>query len=231
MDGFSRKRMIIMFLFCVDLMVAIVALSFVVSRTIDNTKSINIVNKESLVRDNKVTMSDKAAKKLNSTLSEFIGDRRIGNVGIREATYEESTTEWESKEISFLADVLETGSTYYVFLTERKDGNTEVSLTCMPARLAKNPADYCVGTEHSSSIDANMDGDLPYSGKGDFEGKYQLDYITASNKAVLELRVFAKCSDQEAFDAALVDAKNVIRDHGMDPEQVPIEVSKDYCHL
>jgi hypothetical protein len=229
MDG-GRKRVIIMFLFPASLMALILAIGVCYSTFSNNDVNIKIVNRSKVIEDNNAIISAKDFEKISDLAKKtIVKSNKSSVIGIREASYKEVKRSWGATEISFIADMIGSGVSYKVLFEHDSDDVSKMSFVCASTALARNPEAFCEGTNFNSSISANMDSILPYYGEGDFKDKYRLDYISKNDKSKLELAVFTKCNDQAAFDAALGDAKEVIRKYGMDPEQVPITISRDYC--
>ena len=225
----GRKRLIIIALCLVCPILLIIAIVVVVT-SVNPTSAVKFVNRESLLANNKTTITLEDFQYIGKVIKDFVASDKERKVGFREASYSEETTTYGSTRISFMVDIIDSGATYSVDYEKRPGKENKMSLTCVSRERARNPDAFCSGTDASTSLRANLDDFLPYSPEGEFKNKYALDFKGGSANRALELKVFAQCDDSAAFDRALEDAKKALKNYGVNPGTIQIELSHDYCY-
>lgn len=227
----KRRKALIAILICAVLL--IIAVSFVWAKALKPDYRVDIMNEGSVKKENKDSIiSDKdyeSTKKAIDTIARGhygVDKNKRLDVRIRESTYKEMKT-GNMTEISFIADVEDIKVSYYVSLWHDTDKLFNVGLGCTSTKEAKYPETFCIGSNFTSSIDANFADKLPYR---EIENGVQKFIVRkVNNQAKLSLGVDARCDDQTAINNALEKVKKKIAAYGLDPEQVPIETDVNVC--
>lgn len=227
----EKKRFAILLLVPMCFVLAVVAIVSGLSFSAGSDFRFAIINKDELKKSNEqFSLNDNDISVVRDMVKAYYeGDKNQLRAGIREGSYSEDKKEWGDLEISFLMDVDEMKATYKVTIIHDNKDAYNNRIICASAKYSKYPDAYCRGTDLNSSISANMDDVLPYDGVDELGREFRLDYVNQLNQTQLKITLFSQCDDEGAPDAAMKVAKEFIRSHGMDPEQVPISIDKSAC--
>ncbi len=228
----TRNRAIILVVGALAFIAVVAAISIAVITLSEDDSGVTIANENNVTKSEETSIKKHDYELIKRQLRGVLKDRysipedeEIKAI-IRESTYKE-TGDDDEKTITFTIDVENAKVTYYVWMIQSSDDASEVSLSCAPTNDSKWPESFCIGTEGHSSIDANMNPQLPYRYVVDGVEKWRLTHEAYDPTLMLHVRAY--CDDNEAVNAAKNGAREWVKSFGLDPDKVPIEEEKTAC--
>ena len=231
-NGVNRKKIIIFSLAVAVFILAIVFISLLIMNLTKKDPNVSLLNesttKEEGVIDNKDIDFIKAQVRDLSKFLYNLDDKTEIVASIRESTYQEQPYGKDGKYIELVIDVDTTKASYRAAFEHNAANGKRVVFMCLPAKESKYPESFCMGSEGHSSIDSTLGDILPYR---KYNGKNLLYKLgkRVDGSVGLNLEVWTTCEDNATREKALAEVKEVIRNTGLDPEQVPLAVDETTC--